>query len=93
MFSTFKTTLLALTLTGGLLSGLCFAADPVDINTASAQDIAVNLNGIGDSKAAAIVAYREQNGPFEHADELVNVRGIGLTTVDKNRELIVVDTE
>ena len=70
------------------LSGICFAAQPVDVNSADAATIAASLNGVGESKARAIVAYREANGPFEHIDELVNVKGIGLKTVDKNREMI-----
>ncbi len=65
-----------------------FAGQPVDINTADASAIATSLNGIGDAKARAIVDYREKNGPFKSADELVNVKGVGLKTVDKNRELI-----
>ncbi len=66
------------------------AAEQVNINTASAEEIAEVLNGVGMSKAQKIVEYRELNGPFVHIDELVNVRGIGLRTVDKNRDVIVV---
>lgn len=65
------------------------AAEPVNINTASAEEIAEALNGVGLSKAQMIVEYREQNGPFAHIDELVNVKGIGLRTVDKNRDVIL----
>jgi competence protein ComEA len=65
------------------------AAEPVDINTATAEEIANALTGVGVSKAALIVEYREQNGPFTHMDELVNVKGIGLRTLDKNRDMIV----
>ena len=67
------------------------AADQVNINTASAQQIAEALNGVGISKAEKIVEYREQHGPFVHIDELVNVKGIGLRTVDKNRDAISLD--
>lgn len=65
-----------------------FAGEPVDINTADASAIAASLNGIGEAKARAIVDYRDKNGPFKSADELVNVKGVGLKTVDKNRDLI-----
>ena len=65
------------------------AAEQVNINTASAEEIAAALNGVGLSKAQMIVDYREQNGPFAHIDELVNVKGIGLRTVDKNRDAIL----
>lgn len=71
------------------LTGLSFAeSGSVDINTASVEQLAEGLNGVGEAKAEAIVAYRESNGPFEHIDELVNVRGIGLATVDRNRDRI-----
>lgn len=64
------------------------AGEPVNINTADAAAIADNLNGIGEAKARAIIEYRQKNGPFKSADELVNVKGIGLKTVEKNRDLI-----
>ncbi|WP_376690423.1 ComEA family DNA-binding protein [Wenzhouxiangella sp. EGI_FJ10409] len=65
----------------------------VDINTASAEQLAEALDGVGPAKSEAIVAYREENGDFEHIDELVNVRGIGLRTVDQNRERVELDAE
>lgn len=61
-------------------------ADKVNINTATAEQIAESLNGIGMSKAQKIVAYRTENGPFKNLDELVLVKGIGLKTIEKNRE-------
>lgn len=77
---------------GSLLSCLialsAWAAEQVNINSATAQEIAETLNGVGLSKAEKIVEYREANGPFRHIDELVNVKGIGLRTVDKNRDAI-----
>lgn len=69
------------------------AAEPVNINTASAEQIAEALTGVGMSKAQKIVEYREENGPFAHVDELVNVKGIGLSTVDKNRDVIRLGAE
>ncbi len=57
----------------------------VDINTADADTLAEELNGVGQSKAVAIVAYREKNGPFKSVDDLAQVAGIGHTTVEKNR--------
>ncbi len=72
------------------LSFTAFAAGPVDINTADANMLADSLTGIGPSKARAIVAFREANGPFQSADQLVSVKGIGLATVEKNRDQITV---
>ena len=48
----------------------------VNINTASAKDIAANLNGIGPKAAAAIVAYRKSNGDFATVEDLTKVKGI-----------------
>ena len=76
-------------LIASMLALSAWAAGPVNINTASAEEIADSLNGIGLSKAESIVAYREANGAFLHADELVNVKGVGLKTIDKNKEVIM----
>ena len=65
-------------------------AAPVNINTASATEIADALNGIGLSKAQAIVDYREAYGPFNRADEIVFVRGIGGSTLENNKSDILV---
>ena len=72
-----------------MLTFAAWAAEPVNVNTASADEIAESLNGIGLSKAELIVKYRETNGSFTHVDELVNVKGVGLRTVDKNRDMIL----
>ena len=75
----------------GLFSIWAWAAQPVNVNSASAEEIAESLKGVGLSKAEAIVAYRGANGQFKHVDELVNVKGIGLRTVDINRDYILLD--
>ena len=65
------------------------APDPgVNINTATARELAEALNGIGVSKAEAIVRYRTQFGPFGSIEELTEVRGIGAATVERNRSLL-----
>ncbi|MCP4875692.1 MAG: helix-hairpin-helix domain-containing protein [Gammaproteobacteria bacterium] len=66
------------------------SAAPVNINTASATQIAEALNGIGMNKAQAIVDYRESYGLFSRADEIVFVRGIGDSTYEKNKSDILV---
>ena len=78
-------------LVASLFSIWAWAAQPVNVNSASAEEIAESLKGVGLSKAAAIVAYRETNGQFKHMDELVNVKGIGIRTVDINREYILLE--
>ncbi len=67
-------------------------AGPVDINTANAETISSELNGIGLAKAKAIVEYREKYGPFKSADDLSLVKGIGDKTVELNRANIRVTT-
>ena len=74
-----------------LFSICAWAAQPVNVNSASAEEIAESLKGVGLSKAEAIVGYRTEHGEFKHADELVNVKGIGIRTVDINREYILLD--
>jgi competence protein ComEA len=49
------------------------------------------LSGIGAGKAAAIVAYRDENGAFTSVDELIEVKGIGKALLDKNREKLALD--
>lgn len=66
-------------------------AGPVDINKADAATIAKELQGIGLSRAQAIVAYREKNGAFKSADELRKVKGIGARTLELNRANIRVE--
>ena len=67
------------------------SAAPVNINTASAEEIATALNGIGISKAQAIVDYRQTYGLFTRSDEIMFVRGIGDATFEKNKGDILVD--
>ena len=57
-------------------------ADLVDINSADVETLAINIDGVGTQKAIAIVQYREANGPFSSLDDLANVRGIGMKTID-----------
>ena len=62
---------------------------PININTASVDELQA-LSGIGEVKARAIVAYREEYGGFTSVDELVNVYGIGEKTLDNIRYYITV---
>lgn len=63
----------------------------VNINDADAETLAEVLDGIGMSRAEAIVAYRTAHGPFYSAEELTAVRGIGESTVAKNEKKIRVE--
>lgn len=61
----------------------------VNINTANAQEMAEALNGIGMKKAEAIVAYRSTVGKFTSIEQLLDVKGIGEATLNKNRSRII----
>ncbi|REJ10646.1 ComEA family DNA-binding protein [Halobacillus trueperi] len=65
------------------------AAEKISINRASASEME-KLNGIGPSKAASIIKYREENGPFSSLEDLVNVPGIGEKTLENLKEMITV---
>lgn len=61
----------------------------VDINTADVAAL-TTLPGIGESKAAAIIAYRQENGGFKRTEDITNVSGIGDSTYERLRSLITV---
>ncbi|MDB6163260.1 MAG: ComEA family DNA-binding protein [Xanthomonadaceae bacterium] len=65
------------------------APDKVNLNTADAATIDRVLLNVGPSKAEAIVAYRKEHGSFKSPEQLALVKGIGLKTVEKNRDRIV----
>lgn len=62
-------------------------AELVNINTAD-KDKLITLPGVGESKAAAIIAYREENGQFSSKEEIKNVSGIGDATYANIEDLI-----
>lgn len=64
--------------------------DRVNLNSATAQELSQLIN-IGMSRAEAIVAYREQYGPFRSLQELTQVGGIGERTVELNLDRIMID--
>jgi competence protein ComEA len=62
--------------------------DAVNINTASVEELQKSMKGIGKVKAQAIVDYRTAHGPFTTVDQLLEVKGIGKGTLDKNRDRV-----
>ena len=68
---------------------LIAVAGPVDINSADAATISAELQGVGMSKAQAIVDYRKSHGPFRSYEDLTLVKGIGIRTVEINRANIL----
>ncbi|MGM0563882.1 MAG: ComEA family DNA-binding protein [Pseudomonadota bacterium] len=78
---------------GVWLTAICpaaLAADAVNINTATVEQLDQRLNGVGPSKAQAIVSYRKAHGSFDSVEALAEVKGIGQRTVEKNRSEITV---
>ncbi|TCW37735.1 competence protein ComEA [Laceyella sacchari] len=65
------------------------ASGKINVNTATVEELD-KLNGIGPSKAEAIVRYREEHGPFQSVEDIAQVPGIGAKTVEKFREQITV---
>lgn len=61
---------------------------PIDVNAASVETL-LAIPGLGPSKAAAIVAHRNEHGPFERIEQLDDVHGIGPATVDKLRPFVI----
>ena len=68
-----------------LLEGEC-----IGVNTADVYDLD-RLPGIGPTKAQAIVDYRTQHGPFQSAEQLLEVSGIGETTLEGLLDYITLD--
>ena len=66
-------------------------AQTVNINEADAETLARELVGVGQSRAEAIVRYREEFGPFFTAEDLTQVKGIGPAVVEKNRSRIALE--
>jgi competence protein ComEA len=77
-----------------MVTGLCVTvyageAVKVDINKASKEEL-MQLEGVGDTYAQKIIEFREANGPFQRPDDLLNVKGIGPTTLEKNKNRITI---
>ena len=87
----FLSTLLSTLVLSLALAGAAMAGETVNINTADAATLDRVLINIGPSKAQAIVDYRKAHGAFRSAEQLAEVKGVGLKTVEKNRDRIELD--
>jgi competence protein ComEA len=79
-------------LAGAVQAGSQSASAPLDLNRATAEQLEA-LPGIGEVKAAAILAVRASMGGFQSLDELEAVRGIGPSLVAKLRPLVVLGSK
>lgn len=62
---------------------------PVNINTATLDELQA-ISGVGQKKAEAIIAYREENGRFQTAEDLMNVSGFGEKSFERIKTSITV---
>lgn len=77
----------------GLLLGLStFSFAKVNINTATVEELS-RLKGIGEVKAKAIVAYRDEHGAFAKVEDIVLVKGIGQEILTTLQEDLVIEGE
>lgn len=60
----------------------------ININRASAEELAAALRGVGMARARAIVKLREELGQFTDVEQLLQVRGLGVKVLNDNREKI-----
>lgn len=67
------------------------AAEPakININTADYEKLQ-QITGVGEVIAQRIIDYRNQNGPFQHIEDIKNIKGIGDATFGKMKEEITI---
>lgn len=81
---------LFLSMLGAVQSAYAQTDSLININTASVEELQ-QMKGVGETRAQAIVAYRDQNGPFEQVEDLLEVNGIGESTLARNLDVLKVD--
>ena len=79
----------AMAKTASLSANASSESKQININKASLEEL-MTLPGIGESKADAIIAYREAQGKFQNTEELMNIRGIKEGIYNKIKDLIIV---
>jgi competence protein ComEA len=63
--------------------------DKININQADSKAL-TNLKGIGKDRAAKIIEFREQNGPFNKIEDIMKVKGIGKKIFEQNKDVLSV---
>lgn len=73
-----------------ILPALSYAAgNIININTADKETL-MTIKGVGERRAEAIIQYRQEHGPFTSVEQLAEIRGIGQSLIDDNRDNLVV---
>ena len=86
----FQFAVVALMLT--VFSGTALADHKINVNKATAETLEL-ITGLGPSKSAAIVRFRTERGDFKSLDDLINVSGIGASTLTKIKPHLVLGEE
>jgi competence protein ComEA len=83
-------TILIVAFAMGMAIGPALAQEQVkvNINKASVEELTI-LKRIGPSYAQRIVDYRNEHGPFQKPEDIMNVKGIGFKTFEANKDIIV----
>jgi comEA protein len=81
---------LAATLAAGALPAAAVADGVVNVNTATAEELA-RLPGIGEAKARAILEFRKERGAFKSVDQLREVKGIGDAALERIRPHVALE--
>ncbi len=71
------------------LPAISFANELVNINTAD-KEMLMQINGVGEKRAEAIIEYRKANGKFKSVQELTEIKGIGQSLLDKNKDVLTI---
>lgn len=80
-------------LTVCLLIPTLLFAETININTADKESLMSAIKGVGEKRAEAIIAYREEHGPFKSIEELADVRGVGPSIVEANMDNLSLEDE
>ena len=81
--------ILGIAFAGSAAAAQELAPEPVDLNTATSEQLQ-SVPGIGPATAGRILEWRKTHGPFERVEDLLNIRGIGPTTLEKLRPYVTV---
>ena len=84
-----KKILIAIFMTALLMNQSNVFAEAININQATLEQLVDNLKGVGAHKAQAIIDYRQQHGNFNSLNDLLKVNGIGATTLEQNKEFML----